>query len=330
MQLEFNIKQQTLTLTSADLNVVADSVKYLSCKFTFCEDWENIIKTAVFVSAKGNVFNVILEEDICIVPWEVIEHPHFTVSVFGGDRITTNKVVVNVSKSGYQKGETPQEPTPDIYAQIIELIENIEISGGGISEEKVLALIASKIDKTLTKEGEAADAKTVGDKLKEVTPVKGVDYWNDEDKEEITDYIDEQTAILKSDIEGIQDDIKNEAHFRGYLSTNAKIQALEATPNDFAYSAESNTKWVYDAENGWQDTGVIVPDQLTPPSDTTPLINGVASTGTETSYARGDHRHPTDTTRASAEELNTLKRDIATALDGIIAIQNELIGGEGE
>lgn len=330
MQLEFNIKQQTLTLTSADLKVVADSVNYLSCNFKFCEEWENTIKTAVFVSAKGNIFNVVLEDDFCIVPWEVIEHPHFTVSVFGGDRITTNKVVINVTKSGYQKGETPQDPTPDIYAQIIELIENIEISGGGISEERVLSLIASKIDKTLTKESEAADAKAVGEKLKEVTPVKGVDYWNEGDKAEITDYIDEQTAELKSDVEGIQRDIKNEAHFRGYLSTNAKIQALEATPNDFAYSAESNTKWVYDADNGWQDTGTIVPDQLTPASETTPLVNGVASVGSESAYARGDHRHPTDTTRASAEEVNALKRDIATALDGIIAIQNELIGGESE
>ena len=151
---------------------------------------------------------------------------------------------------------------------------------------------------------------------------------NDFDEDAISEIIEEQTAILKSDIEGIQNDIKNEAHFRGYLSTNAKIQALEATPNDFAYSAESNTKWVYDADNGWQDTGVIVPDQLTPPSDSTPLMNGIATVGTEEKYASGDHRHPTDSTRASAEELNTLKRDISTALDGIIDIQNQLIGGE--
>jgi hypothetical protein len=135
-------------------------------------------------------------------------------------------------------------------------------------------------------------------------------------------------ATLKADIEGIQNDIKNEAHLRGYLPTNAKIQSLEATPNDFAYSAESNTKWVYDAENGWQDTGAVVPDQLTPASDITPLMNGIATVGTEEKYARGDHRHPTDSTRASAEELNALKRDISTALDNIIAIQNQLIGGE--
>ena len=131
----------------------------------------------------------------------------------------------------------------------------------------------------------------------------------------ISEYIDKQTAIIKSDIEGLQKKINEEAHFRGYLSTNAKVQALEATPNDFAYSAESNTKWVYDAVNGWQDTGTPVPDQLTPASDTTPLINGEASSGTENAYARGDHRHPTDTTRASVVELNT-KADKSTTLAG--------------
>lgn len=144
------------------------------------------------------------------------------------------------------------------------------------------------------------------------TPIKGIDYWTPEDKAQIKDYVDVQTAIIKSDIEGIQEDIKNEAHFRGYLSTNAKIQAMEATPNDYAYSAESGTKWVYDAENGWQDTGTPVPDQLTPASETTPLINGEASVGTEQAYARGDHRHPTDTTRASVEDLHKLRSDVET------------------
>ena len=139
--------------------------------------------------------------------------------------------------------------------------------------------------------------------------------------------VQEQANILESDVEGIQEQIKTEAHFKGYLSTNAKIQALVATPNDFAYSAESGTKWVYDAVEGWQDTSSPVPDQLTPASELTPLMDGVATVGTEEAYARGDHRHPTDTTRASAEEVNNLKLTIETALDNIINIQNSLIGG---
>ena len=40
-------------------------------------------------------------------------------------------------------------------------------------------------------------------------------------------------------------------------------------------------------------------------TQTTPLMDGEASVGTENYYAAGDHRHPTDITRASVEELNT-------------------------
>jgi hypothetical protein len=150
------------------------------------------------------------------------------------------------------------------------------------------------------------------------TPKVGVDYWTDEDKAKIIEYINEQTEVLKSDVEGIQESLLNEAHFRGYLSTNEKIKQLKATPNDFAYSAESNTKWVYDSNNGWINTGISVPDQLTPASDTTPLINGEASVGKENAYARGDHRHPTDTTRASVVELNKVKAETKAYIEEVI------------
>lgn len=124
--------------------------------------------------------------------------------------------------------------------------------------------------------------------------------------------------FMEKDINSILTRIIEESHFRGYLATNAKIQALQATPNDFAYSAESGTKWVYDAENGWQDTGKAVPDQLTPASDSTPLMDGEASVGTENAYARGDHRHPTDETRASVEQLNQLEADLVEYVDSEI------------
>lgn len=137
------------------------------------------------------------------------------------------------------------------------------------------------------------------------TPQKSIDYWTDADIKEIHSYIDEQTRVLEADVEGIKNNINREAHFRGYLLTNDKIKSLPATPNDFAYSAESGTKWVYEAD-GWKDSGIIVPDQSTPASDLTPLMNGRASVGTSETYARGDHRHPTDTTRVSVTDFNEL------------------------
>lgn len=134
-------------------------------------------------------------------------------------------------------------------------------------------------------------------------------------------------GMMREAVVGLSKQITEESHFRGYLSTNAKIQALQATPNDFAYSAESGTKWVYDAKEGWKDTNAPVPDQLTPASDSTPLMNGEASKGTEEAYARGDHRHPHDSTKVDKTEFNELKADINSALDELHNYAQALIGG---
>lgn len=57
------------------------------------------------------------------------------------------------------------------------------------------------------------------------------------------------------------------------------------------------------------DSGFIttadVPEGSTA-SSTTPKMDGTATVGTETAFARGDHIHPTDTSRASASSVTTL------------------------
>lgn len=118
MQLEFKVNEQTLTLMSKQ-SVVANSLNYLDAKFTFSEEWQDAVKTAVFVSPTEEVIKQILVNDMCEVPWEVIGNPGFRVSVFGGNRITTNEVAVNVGESGPLDGDNPSEPTPSVYEQLI-------------------------------------------------------------------------------------------------------------------------------------------------------------------------------------------------------------------
>ena len=52
-------------------------------------------------------------------------------------------------------------------------------------------------------------------------------------------------------------------------------------------------------------------------SATTPKMNGTAAVGTETAFARGDHIHPTDTSRAAASDVSSLTTrvgDLETAI----------------
>ena len=76
--------------------------------------------------------------------------------------------------------------------------------------------------------------------------------------------------------------------------------------------------------------------EMPAPSTTTPKMDGTASVGTETSFARGDHRHPTDTTRASTDVATTSANGLMsssdkTKLDGIAsgAQVNSITGVKG-
>ena len=56
------------------------------------------------------------------------------------------------------------------------------------------------------------------------------------------------------------------------------------------------------------------------PSNTAPLMDSTATPGTSALYARGDHVHPTDTSRASVAALNTLSQAVA-AKSNILAVE---------
>ena len=57
------------------------------------------------------------------------------------------------------------------------------------------------------------------------------------------------------------------------------------------------------SQNAWVDGGALTSPS---PTVTTPLMDGIADVGLEFTYARGDHVHPVDTSRASATDLSNL------------------------
>ena len=126
--LEFNVKNQIISRADS-FDVVGDSKGYLKAAFTFTEEWSGDI-IAIFGNG-SEYYSVILADSCCIVPWEVIKAPFFTVSVVCGDRITANVVRVDVEKSGFVEGKTPKEPTPDVYTQVLSMAKPPYIGENG-------------------------------------------------------------------------------------------------------------------------------------------------------------------------------------------------------
>ena len=114
-----------------------------------------------------------------------------------------------------------------------------------------------------------------------------------------------QFGVVTSDIEGLREDILNESHFRGmFTSVEALREAYPtATPNDFAWIVGGNI-WIY-TNGAWTDSGYPTPANAASLSNATPLMDGTGASGTSTEASRADHRHPSDTSKASVTALNT-------------------------
>lgn len=154
----------------------------------------------------------------------------------------------------------------------------------------------------------------------------GVDARGEIPTEVIENYIDQQTADIKSNIESLNDRITTSAHFKGYFTYDDEITASVATPNDFAYSAESGTVWIYedmgDGQYDWADSGKVIPTQAMQASDDLPLMNGEAKAGQSNEYSRSDHRHPTDETRLSVAKFEEFKNSLNDISNSSVFVVN--------
>ncbi len=103
MIIEFEVKNQTIKRLDEN-TVVAGSKNYLQAKFNFVTpEWETIEKTARFTK-DSCTYNTQLADDMCYVPAEVLKSGFVSVSVFGGDLITTRPVSFLVYSGGLDEG----------------------------------------------------------------------------------------------------------------------------------------------------------------------------------------------------------------------------------
>ena len=100
-------------------------------------------------------------------------------------------------------------------------------------------------------------------------------------------------------------------------ATLADLQSAHPTgqPGD-AYqvgSAGNYTLYIWSSsQSAWVPAGSL---GTVSPSLSNPIMDGTASAGSQNLYSRGDHVHPTDTSRASKEELDALIKTSQSLID---------------
>lgn len=97
-------------------------------EFTFCEKWVGFAKTAVFYRDIGMPFFQPLEDDKCIIPWEVLtKDGDMFFGVFGdnadGVRRTSEITKYKVKRGAVTENLQPSDPTPELWAQVLSKIQ---------------------------------------------------------------------------------------------------------------------------------------------------------------------------------------------------------------
>lgn len=119
MTITFELSHQLIHRTDHH-SLASGSRNYVYAKFDLLtDDWTAPI-TAVF----GDYSVILDSENQCLVPWEVLASPGtFSVSAFCADLHTAICTPVTVHPSGYIESQTPQPPTPSVYAELADMVQ---------------------------------------------------------------------------------------------------------------------------------------------------------------------------------------------------------------
>lgn len=114
-------------MTSPAAHIVCGNSDY-KIRFRFDAEWDAYdTKTARFI-VNGEHTDVVFSGNTCDVP-RIVNADSVEVGVFAGDLRTTTPARIICDRSILCRGGSPAAPSPDVYAQIMEAIEDGRLTG---------------------------------------------------------------------------------------------------------------------------------------------------------------------------------------------------------
>lgn len=124
--IQFEVNGQYINIKDNIVPVAKCRNLYVAHFDFLTDDWKGT-KTAIFTQGNKSKAQLIDDDGDCIIPWEFFDSEKETigfVSVFCGDLVTANRASVKIIQSGYTDSDASIPPTPDIYQQILEKIDD--------------------------------------------------------------------------------------------------------------------------------------------------------------------------------------------------------------
>ena len=303
------ITDQRLRLVNETL-IASGGVDEVQIRFEFCSLWAGGGKVAVFYRDPSKVYHVPIMEDKATVPWEVLaDEGYFYFGVMGvaGNVRTTEAIRVYVSQGAITvPTEESRVPTPDIYQQIL--------AGFGVMTSRFDEAIAMR-----STEGEVTWEITSGG---QGSPQYG-------------GYIKSTGAVAELDIHVSQLTVEpyETAYIDAFPDGFVPFGTTNLSYSDDFYVLVSQAEAIPEID-GMRPCIVIrnrTDKTLSKPQyyvqGKVPLASISIAELADIRVGADGRVYPTagEAVRAAANQLG----DLEAALDHILAIQAELLGGEG-
>lgn len=299
-------------------------------RFDFDAEWsEYTVKTARFVTEDGSYNDVQFTGSDCAVP--ILRNTRtLLVGVFAGNLRTTTAALIHAVPCITDPDGTPADPTPDVYAQLMERFNAMEAPAAVLYTAQELTdeqkATARENIGVATPDWEQNDA-TAADYVKNRTHYSevigetpagyGYSGWSNVtmEREVPIPKISVSRVIYKNvQIASVNDAIVEYVVGDHRLSFNRESRAMTATPDNLGYYDVMFIKPVEAIhklpikyipnevaltknlpQSDWNEVNSSSASYIKnkpSPSDVTPSASGTASAGTSGDYARADHVHP--------------------------------------
>lgn len=140
--LNFAVRGSVLSARGKLPQVTTRSNKFFTLNVELDDVWSEYTVTVFFSNkakpdAAEDVFPVLLHDGSCIVPHEVLDASDTAAYVWlmglkDDVRATTNIIPIPLTASGYLEGIAPEEPTPDVYTEILESVRGAYNIANGV------------------------------------------------------------------------------------------------------------------------------------------------------------------------------------------------------
>lgn len=189
--------------------------------FDFAEEYtDNLVKVALF-SNNGNTYKVIIANNKCDIPTEILQKKStFILGVYAYEtqndelvlRYSPSPITLFVSAGSYipdEETENSEPITPSELEQYQQALQDglSEVSGTIESMTDLIDEVQTKLDNG---DFNGADGRDGQDGQDGYTPIKGVDYFTEQDKQEIAGLVDVPVNDVQIDGTSIvQDGVAN-------------------------------------------------------------------------------------------------------------------------